>query len=157
MAKDVLYGILGRGPFARSRSFVVALRHSNFQLVCLTHQSPRILLLRALLHLSRLLSVPSFLGLIKLRVVRSLCENDCMHAENWPFLLAAWEELFALDCAGYDVAHDRIFLRQVSSKVHLLPTLKHQHSDEKFYHLYFFLKERRGKPKSEPIEFPLTK
>jgi len=44
-----------------------------------------------------------------------------VHSVNRPVIIAAWEELLALDGACHDIAYKRIALRQVGREVHLLP------------------------------------
>jgi len=46
---------------------------------------------------------------------------DCMHTKDWAFQWRVREELFTLNSTGYNVAHQRILLREVCGEVHLFP------------------------------------
>lgn len=50
-----------------------------------------------------------------------LFEDDSVHSIHGSIIVASWEELFALDGAGYNIAYKRISLRQIRRKVHLFP------------------------------------
>ena len=147
MAKNIVSSILGWYPLAAILAPPRILRHSQ---TC------------------SFLKIDQFLwsGLLRSLLVAFLCKDDCMHPKDGSFLSTTGKELLALDSACYYITHYRVLLWQVRCKVHFLPTscVKGLCSRracalwmELTYHLYFFLIPSLGKPKSEPIVFPLTK
>lgn len=50
-----------------------------------------------------------------------LFQDHSVHPVDWTVIVAAGEELFALDCTGDNIADEWVSLRQVCRKIHLLP------------------------------------
>ena len=57
----------------------------------------------------------------KLKPSASLFENNSMHSINRTVVVASRKEFFTLDSTCNNIAHQRIFLRQIGSKIHFLP------------------------------------
>ena len=57
----------------------------------------------------------------KLKPEASLLENYSMHPVHWTVIIASREEFFTLNSTCNNVAHQRIFLGQICSKIHFLP------------------------------------
>ena len=105
-----------------------------------------------LLLLSRLLVFRQLFGLWLLD------QDHSMHPEHWAFFRASRKELLTLNGTSDYVTNQRVLFGQLSREVHFLPTSERKSAMTlSCYHLYRFLKDKRGKPKSDPIVFPFTK
>lgn len=78
-----------------------------------------------------------------------------MHPENRPLLFGLRKLFDAFYRAGNNIRNHRVLFGEVGGEIHFFP-IEHKFKEIP-YHLYIFLIPRRGKPKSEPIVFPLTK
>lgn len=54
-------------------------------------------------------------------VARLQLENYSVHSVHRSVLFASLKELFAANCAGYYITHQRVTLRQVSGEIHFFP------------------------------------
>jgi len=58
---------------------------------------------------------------VKLNSRITFLQDNCMHSINWAVINTSRKVFFAFHGTSNNVANERVFLRQVSGEVHLLP------------------------------------
>ena len=102
MTENVICSVLSWDPLLPIPTFSLTLRHSKASRFLKVDR-----LFRSSVGGSFLVS---FLG-----------QDDGMHSVHRTFLGTPWKELLAFDCACHDIADYRVFLGEVSCKIHLFP------------------------------------